>query len=101
MIAEEISWKDFEVHTREALWVCVESRLERVPLIVDGIDYHLKFEARDPHVQGIPNTRKLQLRTSIYRVSEPKFLNFLKLVVKNEMMETIPWDRFKEAYKQD
>ncbi len=101
MIAEEINWNGLEVHTREAIWVCVESRFDRVPLIVDGIDYHLTFEARDPHMEGIPETRKLQLRTSIYRVSEPEFLYFLKLVVKGEMMETTPWDRFKEVYEHD
>jgi len=101
MRAEEISWKGLEVHTREAIWVCVDSRLEQVPGTVDGIDYLMKFEARDPHVEGTPATRKLCLRTSEYRVSEPEFLYFLKLVVEGQLIETTPWDRFKEVYERD
>jgi hypothetical protein len=101
MIAKEISWKGLEVHTREAIWVCVESRLMQVPGTVDGIDYLMEFVARDPHMEGIPATRKLCLRTSEYRVSEPDFLYFLKLVVDGQMMETTPWDRFIEVYERD
>ncbi len=100
MKAEEISWKRLEVHTREAIWVCVESR-SKLSGTVDGIDYFMEFAASDPHIDGIPATRKLQLRTSEYRVSEPNFLCFLKLVVEGQLMETTPWDRFKEVRERD
>jgi hypothetical protein len=101
MRAEEISWKGLEVHTHEAIWVCVECKLVQVPGTVDGIDYYMVFAARDPRVEGIPATRKLQLRTSEYRVSEPEFLSFLKLVIEGQLIETTPWDRFKEVYERD
>ena len=101
MKAEEISWKGFEVHTREAIWVCVESSVVQVPQTADGIDYLMEFAARDAHMEGIPTTRKLRLRTSEFRVSEPEFLYFLRLVVEGQLIETTPWDRFKEVYERD
>jgi hypothetical protein len=61
----------------------------------------MEFAARDAHMEGIPTTRKLPLRTSEYRVSEPEFLYLLRLVVEGQLIEPTPWDRFKEVYERD
>jgi hypothetical protein len=101
MVAEQISWKGREVHTPEAIWVCVESRMARVPGTVDGIDYFMEFAARETRKEGVPATRKLCLRTSEYRVSEPEFLYFLTLVVDGQMLDPTSWDQFKAVYERD
>jgi hypothetical protein len=103
MKAEERSWNGFAVSSAEATWVCIESRGVQTPgTSADRIDYFMVFAARDPRMDGVPATRKVQLRTSGFRVSEePGFFDFLKLVVEGQLLETTPWDRFKEVYERD
>jgi hypothetical protein len=99
MEAEELSWERYEVPTAQATWVCTKSRSQAVGSTADGIDYFLEFAAQNKRSADIPNTRKLQLRTSEYLVATD--LSFLKLVVDGQMLETTPWDRFIEVYKRD
>ena len=105
MEAEELSWEGYEVCTPQATWVCMRSRSQPVgftsptTLMPDGIDYFLDFTARNKKSDDIPDARTLQLRTSEYLIDEN--LPFLRLVVDAEMIETMPWDRYKEVYKRD
>ncbi len=99
MEAEWLSWKRYEVPTAQAAWVCTKSRSRAVASTVDGIDYFLEFTSQSKWSADIPDTRKLQLRTSEYLVGTD--LAFLKLVVDGQMLETMPWDRFIEVYKRD
>lgn len=99
MIADEVNWEHLEVHTREAIWVCVESKMVKVPCTVGGIEYHLKFEARELRIDGVPGSRTLCLRTSDYFVAENQ--GFLTDVIKGQMMETTPWDRSIPVYERD
>jgi hypothetical protein len=103
MTAEELSWIGYEVHTREATWVCIKSTSKRTPgTSPDRIDYFMVFEARNPRVDGIPPSRKLLLRTSSFRVShEEEFVDFLRLVVEGQMLDATSWDQFKEVYEKD
>lgn len=99
MEAEGLSSEGYEVPTAQATWVCSKSRSRAVASTVDGIDYFLEFTAQNKVSADIPDTRKLQLRTSEYLVGTD--LPFLKLVVDGQMLETMPWDRFIEVYKID
>ncbi len=99
MIADEVNWKGLEVHTQEAIWVCVESEMVPVPLTAGGIDYHLEFVARELRIAGVPRTRKLRLRTSDYFVAENQ--GYLTSVIEGRMMATESWDDFIEVYKRD
>jgi hypothetical protein len=108
MEANAVTWKGHEVHTQEAIWVCTECRSKDVTQVgpnefmPDGIDYFLEFAAREKRVDGIPDVRKLQLRTSAFNVShDPDFVAFLGLVIDGQMLQTEQWDPFKEVYKQD
>ena len=65
----------------------------------DGIDYLLEFSAQEKRSADIPDTPTLQLRTSEHLVGTD--LQFLKLVVHGQMLETTPWDRSKEVYARD
>jgi hypothetical protein len=97
----EMRWVGFEVDTSEARWVCVKCI---VPPSADGdrIEYVMEFEARGPRGDGVPATRQLRLRTSLFKVDcEPGFFGFLELVVQGQLIETNPWDRIKEAYERD
>jgi hypothetical protein len=68
----------------------------------DGIDYFIEFSARNKRSAAAPDSRVLQLRTSSFSMSsDPQFLPFLTLVVDGQMLETTPWDRFKEVYVRD
>lgn len=92
----KLSWVGFEVQTREATWVCVKSS-ETATLTMDGIEFNMEFAARNPRVEGIPATRMLRLRTlTIFKANEPDLLGLLTGVVKGQLMETMPWDRFIE-----
>jgi hypothetical protein len=100
MNAEDVNWKGYEVRTPEATWVCVESKC--IESLGDRIDYDMEFSARGPSMTGTPDSRKLLLRTSAFKVCEEGgFLGFLKLVVEGQLLETIPWDRFIEVYGRD
>lgn len=99
MIADEVNWEGLEVHTKEAIWVCIECKLEKVPFTVGRIEYHMKFAARELRIAGVPTTRTLCLRTSDYFVATN--LDDLTLVIKGQMMETTPWDRPIDVYKCD
>jgi hypothetical protein len=96
---EELSWEGYEVPTAQARWVCTKGRSLAVASTADGIDYFLEFSAQDKRYADVPDTRKLQLRTSEYLAGTD--LSFLKLVVDGQMLETTPWDRFIEVYKRD
>ena len=99
MEAEGLSWEGYEVSTAQATWVCTKSRSRAIASTVDGIDYFSEFTAQNRRSADIPDTRKLQLRTSEYLVGTD--LSFLKLVVDGQMLETTPWDRFIEVYRRD
>lgn len=105
MQAEDLNWEGYEVHTPQATWVCTKCRSKAVgstsptTVMIDGIDYFLEFSARDKRSADIPDTRTLQLRTSEYLVATE--VGFVKLVVDGQMLETTPWNRFKEVYKKD
>jgi hypothetical protein len=99
MKAEDLSWQGYEVRTPQAKWVCTKSISRAVELTPDGIDYFLEFSAEDKRSADIPDKRSLHLRTSVYLVGTD--LPFLSLAVDGQMLETIPWDRFKEVYKRD
>jgi hypothetical protein len=99
MIAEEVNWEGLEVHTREAIWVCVKSQMVQIPSTVGGIEYHLEFAARELRIAGTPMTRKLCLRTSDYFVATSQ--DYLALVIQGQMIETGPWDRFIAVYERD
>jgi hypothetical protein len=105
MEAENLTWEGYEVPTPQARWVCTRSRAQAVgftsptTFLLDGIDYFLEFSAQNKQSADIPDIRTLQLRTSGYLVATD--LSFLKLVVDGQMLETVPWDRFKEVYKRD
>ena len=99
MIADEVNWKGLEVHTREAIWVCAESKMVQVPYTVGGIDYQMEFAARELRIADVPTTRRLCLRTSDYFVATNQ--DYLALVIQGQMIETTPWDRFIEVYKRD
>jgi hypothetical protein len=108
MAAERATWEGYEVHAPEATWVCTESHSKDVTQVgpnkfmPDGIDYFLVFSARDKRVVGIPDVRRLQLRTSAFRVSHDQdFVAFLGLVIDGQMLQTEQWDSFKEVYKRD
>ena len=94
------SWIGFEVETHEATWVCVKCVGQN--LAPNRIDYFMEFEARDPRKEGVPATRKVHLRTGSFSVDcEPGFQEFLEYVVEGQLIETNPWDRFKEVYERD
>jgi hypothetical protein len=105
MSAKQLSWEGYEVHAPEATWVCTRSLSKEVGFTspttssVDGIDYFLEFSARNKRSDSAPSARTLQLRTSEYLVGTD--LGFLKRVVHGQLLETNPWDRFKEVYKRD
>jgi len=105
MEAEKLSWEGYAVHTAQGIWVCTKSRARAVGFTSattfkpDGIDYFLEFSAQDKRSPDIPDSRTLQLRTSEYLVGTD--LPFLKLVVDGQLLETTPWDRFKEVYQRD
>jgi hypothetical protein len=99
MIADEVSWKDLEVHTREAIWVCVECKMVHVPCTAGGIDYHLEFAARELRISGVPTIRKLCLRTSDYFVATDQ--SYLTNAIRGRIMATESWDDFVEVYKRD
>jgi len=105
MEAEKLSWEGYEVRTPQATWVCTKSRSQAVgftsatTFMPDGIDYFLEFSAQNKRSADVPDIRMLQLRTSEYLVGTD--LPFLKLVVDGQLLETTPWDRFKEVYKRD
>lgn len=102
MAAEDLNWEGYEVPAAEATWVCVKSAAKAVPQTPDQIDYVMEFEARDPRVEGIPASRKLQLRTSGFRVvHDADFVAFLGLVVQGQLLEPGQWDQFKEVYEKD
>jgi len=99
MIADEVNWEGLEVHTREAIWACVACKMVKIPFTSGGIEYHLKFEARELRIAGTPSSRTLCLRTSDYFVAENQ--DYLTSVVKGQMMETTPWDRSILVHKRD
>ena len=105
MEAEDLDWVGYEVQTPHATWVCAKSRAQLVGFTspatfkVDGIDYFLEFVASNKKSADIPDTRTLQLRTSVYLAGTDQ--RFLGLVVDGQMLESSPWDRFIEVYKRD
>lgn len=99
MRAEEINWEGLEVHTPEAIWACIECKMLQVPCTAGGIDYHMKFAARELRIAGVPTTRKLCLRTSDYFAVDNQ--GHLTLVIEGRMMTTESWDDFIEVYKTD
>jgi hypothetical protein len=99
MEAENLSWDGYEVRTAEATWVCTTSQARPISSTPDGIDYFLEFSAQDKRSSDIPDVRRLLLRTSAYLVSTD--VSYLKLVVDGQMLETSPWDRFKEVFEKD
>jgi hypothetical protein len=105
MSAHELSWEGYEVLTQQATWICAKSRSRMVGFtspttaMPDGIDYFLEFSGRNKRSADVPDTRTLQLRTSVYLVGTD--LPFLQLVVDGQMLETTPWDRFIEIYQRD
>ena len=98
MRADEVNWEGLEVHTREAIWVCVECKMVH-PCTAGGIDYHMEFAARELRIAGVPTTRKLCLRTSDYFIADNQ--DYLTLVIEGRMIETESWDDFIEAYERD
>jgi hypothetical protein len=70
-----------------------------VPSTVGGIEYHMKFAARESRIAGVPTNRKLRLRTSDYFVADNQ--DYLTLVIEGRMMATESWDDFIEVYKRD
>ena len=99
MGAENLSWEGYEVRTAAATWVCTTSRARPIPSTPEGIDYFLEFSAQDKRSSDIPDVRRLLLRTSEYLVRTN--VAFLKLIVDGQMLETSPWDRFKEVFEKD
>jgi hypothetical protein len=108
MVAEKLILEGFEVHAPEAIWVCTKCGSKEVTQVgpntfmVDGIDYFLEFSAHSKQSTEIPDVRKLQLRTSEFKVShDPDFRAFLGRVIEGQMLQTEHWDSFKEVYKCD
>jgi hypothetical protein len=100
-IAARWSWINYEAPTREATWVCTKCEYRKVPCTADSVDYLMEFEARNSHTEGLPSVRKVTLRTSEFRMSEPGFIGFLSLVITGQLIETDPWDRSVEVYERD
>jgi hypothetical protein len=98
-MAEQFPWRGHKVHAAEAIWKCVRSRAVKTPNTPDGLDYYLDFIALEKRVSTAPDSRKLHLRTNGYLVlTEPWFVT---LIVDGQMLETEPWDRFKEVHEKD
>jgi hypothetical protein len=100
-IAARWSWINYEAPTQEAAWVCIKCEYREVPCTADSVDYLMEFEARNPRKERSSSARKVDLRTSEFRMSEPGFIGFLSLVITGQLIETEPWDRFVEVYQRD
>ena len=99
MEVEVHSWEGLVEHTPDAIWVCDESRCFRVPNSVDGIEFHMKFSARERRRHGVPAARTLKLRTSLYLAGTD--LPYVELVIRGMLMESDPWDQFKNVPIRD
>jgi hypothetical protein len=100
-IADNLSWKNCEFPTREAIWVCIDCKLEKDTSKSGGIVYKMTFAASKLHVEGTPKTRKGTISTTNYFVSDPVNQDYIKRVIQGQMMQTSQWDWFCPVYQRD
>lgn len=108
MEAGKLSWLGWTVDSPSATWVCTTSCVREFlqtssnTFMPDGIEYDLEFSARNKVSEAVPDTRRLRVRTSSFKItSESDFLHHLSLVIDGQMLDDAPWDRFKEVYERD